>query len=588
MRSSTTGRHKRPALIASNNILFVVFAFVFMLHPALLKAQCETCTPDSSCISADGFPVMCPLIPPDAIVNEYYSQNITFYLPAQVNDPSSGINATLVEVAITSISGLPYGLEFSFNDNDNVFLPSAGENFGCATICGTPIIPGVYQVVIAADIQIIALGFETSLQQSFSTSITVLSAEGQTGSFTFDQNAGCGSIDVVYNASFSAPAPAITTHTWDFGNGQTSSLASPGSISYTSPGNYTTSLTTTIANLALDQVSVSNLNDNWSGDIDDAFGNADPYFQLINGSGAVVYTSGTNDNTTNTTWGLEPIVLSEPPYTIRFFDADDFSQDDDLGSAALILTEGQQYFDVQNGTVGSYVIGLLITTELFDTTAITVFPLPSNVLTLTDNIAALEEPNPTTVFWIQNGLPATDLTSNSAALEESGVYSVELTNEFGCATSTNEVVYCAPLNIEFSELAGELSVPDEFSSYLWFFNGLPIDGATNSYLMTNEPGNYAVQVTTDFGCDIQSSVYILESAVAQIAKNNIQLFPNPATNVLNIRTQQPGEWHITDAMGQLIFAGKSSATSFSVNIENLSEGVYFFSTPTSNLRFIKK
>jgi len=551
-------------------------------------AQCETCTPDSTCISADGFPMMCPLTPPDATVNEYYSENITFYLPALVNDPASGVEATLVEVVISSVSGLPYGLEFSFNDNDNVFLPSAGENFGCATICGTPIIPGVYQVIIAADVQLIALGFETSLQQSVSTSITVAAAEGQTGSFTFDQNAGCGAIDVVYNASFNAPAPAITTHAWDFGNGTTSDLASPGIISYDAPGSYTTTLSTTIASLSLEQVSISNLNDNWTGDIDDAFSDADPYFQLINGSGSVVYTSGTNDNTTNTTWGLEPITLGEPPYSVRFFDDDDFSPDDDLGSADLSLAQGQQFFDAGNGTVGTFTIILLVTTELFDTASITVFPLPSNVLTLTDNIATLQEPNPATVFWIQNSLPAADFTTNSAILSESGVYSVELTNEFGCVTSTNEVVYCAPISIEFSELAGELSVPDEFASYQWFFNGLPVDGATNSYLMTNEPGNYAVQVTTDFGCDIASSVYILESFVSRISNKQIELFPNPAFNAINIRTSSPGEWRITDTLGNEVMSGNSSSLSFQVNIESLSCGVYLFSTTTVNYRFVKK
>lgn len=568
--------------------MFCLTAFLCCLFAINSEAQCTTCIPDSTCISADGFPMMCPLTPPDAIVSEYYSENITFYLPSEVNDPASGVNATLVEVTITSVSGLPFGLEFSFNDNDNVFLPSAGENFGCATICGTPIIPGVYQVIIAADVQLIALGFETSLQQSFSTSITVIPAEGQTGSFTYDQNAGCGSINVVYNASFSAPAPAITTHVWDFGNGQTSSLASPGIISYETPGMYTTSLATTIANLSLEQVSVSNLNDNWTGDIDDAFSNADPYFELINSNGVVVFTSATNDNTTNTTWNISPIVLSEPPYSIRFFDGDDFSQDDELGMVALILSQGQQFFDAGNGTVGTYSIGLSITTELFDTTNITVFPLPSNVLTLEQNVATLEEPNPATVFWLQNDFPAADIAGASAVLVESGVYTVELTNQYGCVATTNEIVYCAPITIEFSALAGELSVPDEYASYQWFFNGLPVDGATNSYLMTSNPGNYAVQVTTDFGCEIESSVYILENALAELNPNAIRLFPNPATDLLHVRMQNPAYWQISDALGKEIMSGSSSAASLLLNIEALSPGTYLFSSTSTNLRFIKK
>jgi hypothetical protein len=530
---------------------------------------------------------MCPLTPPDAIVNEYYTENITFYLPAQVNDPGSGVNATLVEVTIASVSGLPYGLEFSFNDNDNVFLPSAGENFGCATICGTPIIPGVYEVFIAANVQLIALGFETSLQQSFSTSITVIAAEGQTGSFTFDQNAGCGSINVVYNASFSAPAPAITTHTWDFGNGQTSSLASPGIIAYDNPGTYTASLTTTIANLSLEQVSVSNLNDNWTGDIDDAFSSADPYFQLINGNGAVVFTSATNDNTTNTSWGFDPVVLGEPPYSIRFFDDDDFSADDDLGSATVNLTQGQQFFDASNGTVGTYTVGLSITTELFDTTTITVFPLPSNVLTLTDNTATLEEPNPTTVFWLQNGMPA-DFSTNSALLEQSGVYSVDLTNQFGCVASTNDVVYCAPLSIEFSELAGELSVPDEFATYQWYFNGLPIDGANSSYLMMIEPGNYAVHVTTDFGCDIESAVYIIENSMAELSDDILSVFPNPASTHIQVKMQNPGDWYIQDLSGRKVLTGNSGSRQPTIDIQHLNKGVYFFCAQSSFVRIVKE
>jgi hypothetical protein len=566
---------------------FALIAFQ-ILCPELTSAQCESCSPDPSCISSDGFPMMCPAIPPDATVNEYYSETITFYLPAQVNDPSSGVEATLVEVAITSVSGLPYGLEFSFNDNDNVFLPSAGENFGCATICGTPIIPGVYQVVIAADVQLIALGFETSLQQSFTTSITVVAAEGQTGSFTFDQNAGCGSVNVVYNASFSAPAPAITTHQWDFGNGQTSDLASPGIISYESPGTYTASLTTTIANLGLEQVSVSNLNDNWTGDVDDAFSNADPYFQLIDGNGAVVFSSGTNDNTTNTTWNISPINLSNPPYTLRFFDDDDFSQDDDLGAAALNLLEGQQFFDAGNGTVGTYIIGLSITTELTDSTTITVFPVPSSVLSLVDNIAALEEQNPATVFWLQNGLPATHFTETSATLVESGVYSVELTNEFGCFATTNEVVYCAPVSIEFSLAAGELSVPDEYATYQWFLNGLPIEGANLSYLMTSEPGNYAVQVTTDFGCDILSSVYILENTISERMQQSIHIYPNPVQNQLNITLQHPSGWSVMNSLGKTVLQGNASSASFSIDVSSLTDGAYLFVTPLGNSRFLKK
>jgi PKD domain/Secretion system C-terminal sorting domain len=569
------------SLIAS---LFVVW--ITLLH-ADCNAQCETCVPDSSCISTDGFPTMCPFYPPDATVNEYYSQNITFYLPTQVNDPASGVNATLLQVTISSVSGLPYGLQFSFNDNDNVFLPSSGENFGCATICGTPIIPGTYQVIISADVLLNALGFETALQQSFSTSITVLAAEGQTGSFTFDQNAGCGSVDVNFNASFIAPPPALTTYQWNFGNGTSASSGGPIAITYANEGTYTASLTTTIANFSLEQVSVSNLNDNWSGDIDDAFGNADPYFQLINGSGAAIFTSSTNDNTTNTSWSVSPITLTEPPYSLQFFDDDDFSPDDALGSFSLELTQGEHFFDVGNGTVGTYSIGLAITTEITDSTIITVFPFPNDTLTLNGDVAFLVEESPATVFWLQNDLPTT-LSGNSVQLTESGIYRAELTNEFGCFTTTNEIVYCAPIQIEYNTAIGELSVPDSFDSYQWYFNGLPIDGATNSYWAPLAPGNYAIEVTTNFGCAIESDVYIIENSIANVASDAISVYPNPAKENIAVKTTSPGEWQITDAAGRVMLLGKSACSSFDVDVHSLESGIYLLTASSSVIRFIKQ
>jgi len=336
----------------------------------------------------------------------------------------------------------------------------------------------------------------------------------------------------------------------------------------------------------LEQVSVSNLNDNWTGDIDDTFSDADPYFQLINGAGTAVFTSNTNDNTTNTLWNINPIALTEPPYYVQFYDDDDFSPDDALGSFLIDLSASEHFFDVENGTVGTYSIGLAITTEITDSTTITVFPFPNDSLLLNGDVAYLLEESPSTTFWLQNNLPA-NFSGNSVQLTESGVYRVELTNAFGCFTSTNEIVYCAPLQIEYSSAAGELIVPDVFDSYQWFYNGLPIEGANNAYWAPLEPGNYAIEVTTDFGCDIESDVYIIENSIANEASDVISIFPNPAKEKIAVTTTSPGGWQITDASGRVILLGKSVCSSFDVDVQSLESGIYLFTTSSSVIRFIK-
>jgi hypothetical protein len=542
-------------------------------------------------MSTDGFPLMCPLIPPDATVNNYYSENITFYLPTLVTDPGSGLTVTLQEVEITSIAGLPFGLALTFNNDDNVFMPSSGENFGCATVCGTPLIPGTYQVSINADVTVLVAGFQTSIPQSFTTTLTVIAGEGQTGSFTFDQSAGCGSLEVDFNASYSAPSPSITTYEWTFGNGTTSSLANPENILFDSPGAYAATLSTTISIPTIDQISISGLSNAWSGDIEEngfLGGLPDVYFQLINGDTTIIFTSESIANNEAPAWVLSPISLNEPPYTLVFYDEDPVSADDLLGEFDIALNPGSIPFESSNGTSGTLEIGLQVTTSITDSTIIQVFPLPNSSLTLNDSLATVAETNPTSIVWLQDNLPSSELSGNTTILAEGGIYSAQVTNMYGCTVSTNEVVYCSPLTISYIPAAQELFVSESFSTYQWFFNGLPIKGGNSYYASALEPGNYSVTVTTDYGCVTESEVYILIISVEEKESSIISLFPVPAQNTINIQLETPSQWAITDITGRKVMAEQSTSSVFAINIETLPNGVYFFHAIESTIRFVKE
>ena len=94
-----------------NTLTKTLFALTMMLPLAGL-GQCETCEPDLSCVAVD-FPVLCPEQLPNATQGEPYSASATFNLPPSVVDPGSGLEATLLTVTISSVTGLPFGLEFS-------------------------------------------------------------------------------------------------------------------------------------------------------------------------------------------------------------------------------------------------------------------------------------------------------------------------------------------------------------------------------------------------------------------------------------------------------------------------------------------
>ncbi len=147
-------------------------------------SQCPTCTPDETCISADGMPTVCPLIPPNGTAGVYYEEQLTFYMPAEVLDPGSGFTATLIDVIITSVTGLPYGIQFTLNDDDATFHPSAGENFGCATMCGTPLLPGTYDVVITVTANVQVSVFNATQVETFISTVVVEPGVGSANTFS--------------------------------------------------------------------------------------------------------------------------------------------------------------------------------------------------------------------------------------------------------------------------------------------------------------------------------------------------------------------------------------------------------------------
>ncbi|MBL7943154.1 MAG: hypothetical protein JNM00_10330, partial [Flavobacteriales bacterium] len=266
----------------------LLFAVLMLAFNTVSFAQCPTCTPDETCVSADGLPTVCPLELPPATAGEYYENYLTFYLPAEINDPENGIEATLLSVTISSVTGLPFGMDFTVNDDDATYYPTEGENYGCSTICGTPIIPGTYSINISVHVVAEAFGFEVEQDQSFFYTFIVLPGSGGNTSFTFSNPAGCGTFDVTFEALINLPS--VTEYFWDFGNGQTSTEQFPAPVTFSGDGEYTVTLTTTVLDYTLQSVNISALDDYWDGDIDDIFSPpADVFFVITDGDGTQVY-----------------------------------------------------------------------------------------------------------------------------------------------------------------------------------------------------------------------------------------------------------------------------------------------------------
>lgn len=571
--------------------------FVFTLQSLVSWSQCPTCTPDQSCVSADGQPTVCPETLPVAFTGEYYEQALTFYMPATVLEPELNVTVTLNQITITSVTGLPFGLSYTTNNANGIYFPSQGENHGCAAICGTPLVAGVYDVLINVAIVASVAGFEVNQNQSFTYSLVVEQGSTSTSSFTVDNTANCGSLTSSFEATLAGTGGQVTTYSWNLGNGGFSN-APMVTAEYNEEGEYEVSLTTVISEYVLNEVNLGNINGNGDGDVDEFFsGPADPYFTLIDNDGNVVYTSSTSDNTTSVIWSNLNLVLSNPNYTITFWDEDDVTQDDMLSIFNISIGAGQIVFNSGDGTVGTFTIDLIETLNLTDEVTVTVLASPDATITANENLMTVAQNDAAVYQWFLNGNVIAGSNVQSFEAQEGGVYSCVVTNEFGCSATSENFILCLPITPVYDEVANEIYVDNIFTSYQWAFNGLPLEGADDFFIVDPASGNYGVLVTTDYGCEIEGEIITVVNSLIENEALKIIAYPNPSNGIfwLDLRgiTETSVDVEILGFNGSLISSLKEVSTRevLSIDMSNYPSGCYVarvtFGTHSSYKRLFK-
>ncbi len=558
----------------------LTLTMLLIVSSLLLVAQCPDCTPDLSCTTEDAFPTICPAVLPDATSGEAYQSTITFFLPPQVVDPDSGIEATLQEVEVTGIIGLPFGMDISLSSDNNTYYPSQGDEYGCASLCGTPLLAGQYDVLINVSVIAVAFGFEQTLDQSFSLPLTVLQGEGGNASFTLDQFAACGTLSV--NPEALITEGGLVSYAWDFGNGNTSNVPFPATVNYNEPGDYTISLNTVVQNYVLTGASILQIGSGWGGDLDDGFGllNPDPYFVIRDFNGVTVFTSSVVNNVQSASWSDLNVLLQEGTYTIQFWDSDGtLTDDDDLGTTDFQVSAGTAVVNV-GGTSGTLNIELQTSAEFSDQEVVSVFPNPNPVLvggSINEYLVASGE-NLNTFTWYLNGDTLQNEFNDSLFLELPGVYSLNVSNVFGCTSWADSVVVCPEVNLEYDELTQSIDAGGAYDTYAWFYNGLLLTGENESTLLNANPGNYSVEITTSYGCVVNSPVLTVTSGegTSEMDFERLLVYPQPAMNDLHFELPLAGQWdiQIVDHLGRKVTKWSTQNQKQTLDVNQWASGLY--------------
>ncbi|QQS31319.1 MAG: PKD domain-containing protein [Sphingobacteriales bacterium] len=106
---------------------------------------------------------------------------------------------------------------------------------------------------------------------------------------------------------------------------------------------------------------------------------------------------------------------------------------------------------------------------------------------------------------------------NSITVDVPGVYTVSVTDPYGCTTQTSKTVgvnsggdmSAIPLGCyDFCELDTFL-IPNLYAGYQWLLNGLPLSGATSNEFVPPQSGDYQLKITTVWGCQDTSDIISL-------------------------------------------------------------------------------
>lgn len=178
---------------------------------------------------------------------------------------------------------------------------------------------------------------------------------------------------------------------------------------------------------------------------------------------------------------------------------------------------------------GQYQLIITNSTGCSDTSAVSnlqILPLPTVGITsqqplqacLGDSVLLLinNRQAGSTYSWLRNGTPI-GFQGDSLMVHQTGVYSVQITDSFGCINRSNALqVFILPPPVAVLSNTGPLTLcegsssrisvqPVLGSSYQWYKDGLALAGATQSFLDVNDAGVYACELISSGGCTNRSA-----------------------------------------------------------------------------------
>ncbi len=125
----------------------------------------------------------------------------------------------------------------------------------------------------------------------------------------------------------------------------------------------------------------------------------------------------------------------------------------------------------------------------------------------------------------------------------------------------------------------------------WYFNGNAIPDATSQSYTVNGHGDYQVGVSNEYGCESKSEILTITDitlGINEMALMNVKMYPNPANDHILIEGVTKGKIEVLNLQGQVIGCVNIADQKTSVNLSDLTGGVYSIKITTRDGSVVKK
>ncbi len=198
-------------------------------------------------------------------------------------------------------------------------------------------------------------------------------------------------------------------------------------------------------------------------------------------------------------------------------------------------------------------------------------------------ILQVNQPYTENITWFLNGNAIAGQTNDSLIVTQSGTYSVtgftSLCPTYSDVSLPLEYNFgAAPIpELIYYPVSNTLGTNVNAVQYFWNFNGVSIPNATTQLINLGEAGSYNLNCIYSNGCSANSLPYqYVPAGLDEVQNFGLNIQPNPAKDVVNIRIPEFGKLVVLNLSGQEFMHVDLQPGIQQISTSNWKQGIYLF------------